>query len=59
MEKTGGFSYANRIYGNLFAGIALRHHPADHRRGIFLFALYFVIKKAVKDAIDESGRPKS
>lgn len=26
---------------------------------IFLFALYFVIKKAVKDAIDESGRPKS
>ena len=25
----------------------------------FLFALYFVIKKAVKDAIDESGRPKS
>lgn len=26
---------------------------------IFLIALYFVIKKAVKDAMDESGRPKS
>lgn len=24
----------------------------------FLFALYFVIKKAVKDAINESNRPK-
>lgn len=26
---------------------------------IFLIALYFVIKKAVKAAMDESGRPRS
>lgn len=26
---------------------------------VFLIALYFVIQKAVKDAMDESGRPKS
>ena len=25
---------------------------------VFLILLYFVIKKAVKDAIDESNRPK-
>lgn len=25
---------------------------------VFLFALYFVIKKAVKDAINESNQPK-
>lgn len=55
MEKTGGFSHANRIYGNLFAGII----PQIIGAAAFLFALYFVIKKAVKDAIDESGRPKS
>lgn len=33
--------------------------PQAIAAAVFLLALYFVIKKAVKDAISESNRPKS
>ncbi|WP_459689262.1 hypothetical protein [Agathobaculum sp. TL06] len=44
---------ANHLLGFLIISI-----PRIFNAAVFLTALYFVIKKAVKDANNESNRPK-